>query len=215
MRLVMKVPPLLVLIALPLITFFACSKSASDGLSNEESRVYITNRDEAATFNSYRSFSIVDSVLIYINNAPSRQLTADDMALLDAIKSQMQSRGYVYAEKSDSPDLGINVTKVDQRVSSVIIDPYPGSWSTLPGYWDPNYWGWGGDYYYPPNFYVVSTKEEIIFIDLVDLKNAAINNNKLNVIWNAQLRGPGVLMGPASVEGVEACFAQSPYLKTP
>ena len=211
----MKVPRLLVLIVMPFVIFFGCSKSVSDGLTDEESRVYITNKDEAAVFNSYKSFSIVDSVLIYINNAPSRQLTDADVALLDAIKSQMQSRGYVHTEKSESPDLGINITKVDQRVSSVIIDPYPGSWATLPGYWDPGYWGWAGGYYYPPTFYVVSTKEEIIFIDLFDLKNAARNNNELNVIWNAQLRGPGVLTGPASVEGVEACFTQSPYLKTP
>ncbi len=198
---------------LPLVYFSSCFKSPLNDLSNEEGRVYITNRDESAVFTSYKTFSIVDSVLIYNNNGASAQLTADDIALLNSIKSQMQSRGYILENKNDSPHLGINVTKIDQRFTSVIIDPVPGGWARLPGYWDPIYWGWGGGYYYPPSYYVVSTREEIIFIDLLDIKNAGANNGKLNVIWNAQLRGPGVMEAYASVLGVEHAFEQSPYLK--
>jgi Domain of unknown function (DUF4136) len=200
-------------VILPFVFFWSCFKSPLEDLSNEDGRVYITNRDDSAVFTSYKTFSIVDSILIYNNNGPSSQLTADDVALLNSIKSLMQSRGYVLVNKGDSPHLGINVTKIDQRYTSIIFDPVPGGWSGLPGYWDPIYWGYGTGYYYPPSYYTVSTREEIIFIDLLDIKNAIHNNGTLHVIWNAQLRGPGVMQAEASVLGVEMAFEQSPYLK--
>jgi hypothetical protein len=125
----------------------------------------------------------------------------------------MASRGYSLVKKFETPHLGINVTKIDQRNTSIIFDPVPGGWAGLPGYWDSYYWGYGGGYYYPPSYYMVSTREEIIFIDLLDIKNAVANSGTLEVIWNAQLRGPGVMQAEASVLGVEKAFEQSPYLR--
>ena len=47
--------------------FLACTKDPLKNLSNEESRIYITQRDSTINFTAFKTFSIADSVA-YINN---------------------------------------------------------------------------------------------------------------------------------------------------
>lgn len=190
----------------------SCGKSALNNLNAEESRIYITNRDSTADFGSFKTFSIVDSVAVIANQQQQHELTADDANLLQLIKTQMEDRGYVLVDKDQHPDLGINVTRVSNSYLNVVQYPY--DWWNSPGYWDPTYWGYGGyDYYFPPVYGYYQTREDILTIDLIDLKNAK-TDQKLQGVWNATLRGEQVLNGNNYPSEIKAVFDQSPYLSS-
>lgn len=190
----------------------SCGKNALNNLTPEESRIYITNRDSTANFGAFKTFSIVDSVAVISNQQQQHELTPDDQTLLQLITKQMEDRGYVLVSKDQNPDLGINVSRISNSYLNVVQYPY--DWWTYPGYWDPTYWGYGGySYYFPPMYGYYQTREDLLTIDLLDLKNAA-KDQKLQGIWNATLRGEQVLDGSNYPEEIQAVFAQSPYLKS-
>jgi hypothetical protein len=54
----------------------------------------------------------------------------------------------------------------------------------------------------------------MLSVDIIDLKNAAQNGNKLEVIWSGLIRGSGIFSGATINSQIAALFAQSPYLKT-
>jgi hypothetical protein len=189
----------------------SCGKDALNNLSAEESRIYITNRDSTADFSSYRTFSIVDSVAVIQNNQRQFQRTSADAALLQLITEQMQDRGYTKVSRSDDPDLGINVTRVSNAYLNIVQYPY--DWWNSPAYWDPVYWGYPGySYYFPPMFGYYQTREDILTIDMIDLKDAQ-KDQQLTGVWNATLKGQGVLNSDNYPSEIKAVFDQSPYLK--
>ncbi len=51
-------------IAALVATFAGCSKDPLNNLTEEESRIYITNYDSAARFTNYKTYSISDSVAV-------------------------------------------------------------------------------------------------------------------------------------------------------
>lgn len=194
----------------------SCGKNALNNLSNEESRIYITNRDSTANFKSYKTFSIVDSVAVIQNNQMAgMELTSGDAQLLQLITNQMEQRGYVLVNKDQNPDLGINVTYIANTYTNVVQYPsYPYDWWDAPGYFDPGYWGYGGyGYYFPPTFGLYQTNENYMTIDLIDLKNAG-QDKRLDAVWNATLKGEQVLNPNNYPSEVQAIFAQSPYLQS-
>lgn len=195
-----------------LLLFSSCGKNALNNLSNEETRIYITNRDSAANFQDYKTFSIVDSVAVIQNNQQAgMELTSGDAQLLQLITTQMEQRGYILVNKDQKPDLGINVTYIANSYTNIVQYPY--NWWNTPGYFDPDYWGYGGyDYYFPPSFGLYQTNENYMTIDLLDLKNAP-NDQKLEAIWNATLKGEQVLNSDNYPTEIQAIFTQSPYLQ--
>lgn len=195
-----------------LILFSSCRKDPLHNLTQEESRIYITNRDSSANFSAFKTFSIVDSVAVIENNTQKKDLKQGDALLLKLITDQMESRGYVLVNKDQNPDLGINVTRTSNAYLNVVQYPY--DWWTYPGYWDTSYWGYSGyNYYFPPTFGYYRSQEDLMAIDLIDLKHAK-KDQKLQGIWNATLKGTGVLNVDNYDEEVKAVFKQSPYLQT-
>src|SRR5690348_10079066 len=174
-----------------LLLFGSCGKDALNHLSQEESRIYITNRDSTADFTSFHTFSIVDSVAVIQNNQQEYQRTADDATLLQLIRAEMKDRGYTEVARSDDPDLGINVSRISNSYLNVVQYPY--DWWDSPAYWNPDYWGYPGySYYFPPVFGYYQTREDILTIDMIDLKDAQ-KDQQLTGVWNATLKGEGVL----------------------
>ncbi|MBX6380048.1 MAG: DUF4136 domain-containing protein [Thermoflavifilum aggregans] len=211
----LKMPGLIVLAIAGLTGLWAgCQKDPMNNLTLDETRLYITNYDTTAQFSSYKTFSIVDSVALVSNTQGyNRELTPADQELIQKIISLMQARGYTLVDKSQNPDLAINVTKVSNLYTGVSI--YPGYWDNpLYGYWDPFYWGYYGySYYFPPTYTFYQVSQTYYTIDMLDLKNAAKNNNQIKVIWNAQIRGEAVDDPSAVDTEIQAVFDQSPYLK--
>jgi hypothetical protein len=193
------------------VSISSCSKDPLKNMTEEESRIYVTNRADSVDFTSYKTFSIADSVAVISNSGYSeRALTDYDKKLIADVSAGMAAKGYTLVGNTAKPDLAINLTRIDNTYSAVYYDP--GYWSGIGGYYDPYYWGYPGYGYYFPSYYQVYQKERAVSIDLVDLKHP--KNNELVAIWNAMLRGEGVWNINNVDTMVSAVFAQSTYLKT-
>lgn len=192
------------------MSFSSCSKDPLKDLTEEESRIYVTNYDDSVNFTSYKTFSIVDSVAVASNSGSDRRALTDyDKKLIADVAASLEARGYTRIDRAAKPDLAINLTRIDNTYSSIYYDP--GYWSGIGGYYDPFYWGYPGYGYYWPTYYQVYQKERAVSIDMVDLKHP--KNNQLVAVWNAMLRGSGVWDINNIDSMVSAVFAQSTYLK--
>lgn len=196
-----------------LVTASSCTKDPMNNLTEEESRIYVTNKDNNVNFSTYKTYSIADSVAVIDNNRfAGNQLTPTDQQILAAVNNALQSRGFVRVQRTQSPDLGINVSRV-YNTSTSVVNLYD-YWGGYGSYYDPYYWGYGGyGYGYPSSYGLVQSTEAMLSIDMLDLKNASANNS-IKVIWNGLVRGSGVFSSSAATTGVQALFAQSTYLKT-
>ncbi len=194
------------------IAFSGCSKEPLGNLNEEESRIYITNFDSAANFSSYRTFTISDSLAVLNNGQASKQSNATDLAFINAVKQQMQARGYSLVSRSAKPDLAVNLTRIYNTSTGIIrYNDYYNSYSNS---YDPFYYGYSGYGYYSPYSYATySVREGALSVDVLDLKNAAASN-RINVIFSGLIRGSGIFNSSIAANQISLLFAQSPYLKT-
>jgi len=193
-------------------TFTSCSKDPLSDLTAEESRIYITDHDSTKDFKTFQTFSISDSVAVVNNGQVSKQLNETDLAFINAVKSELQNKGYTLVAKGANPDLGVNVTRI-YNTSTGIIN-YSNYYDSYGSYWDPyDYgYGYGGYGYYSPYSYATySVKEGAISVDMLDIKNAAASN-KIEVIWTGLIRGSGIFNAATASAQVKMLFDQSPYL---
>jgi len=186
---------------------FSCSNDPIDDLSTEESLVYITNQDKTADYKQYKTFSIVDSVLVVENNQSGTALTEIDRTLLSRIITNMQNLGYKYVAPGAKPDVGINAAWVTNTQLNVVSQPsYYG-----------NYWGGGGfggyGYGYPSYYQYYETSESYWLISMVDFKNPNTADKTFKVVWDAQIRGSGIGSINYVDQMVDSIFSQSAYLK--
>lgn len=189
-----------------------CRKDPVNNLTEEESRIYITNRDSTVNFSTYQTFSIADSVAVIDGNQVKTQFNATDAAFVDAVKANMQSLGYTLVSRSQNPDVGLSVSRIINTSTGVIS--YNDYWGDYGGYYDPYYWGYGG-YGYGSPFWGYATyqiREGLLSVDMLDLKNAAANK-AVKVIWNGMIRGSGIFNANTAASQTKALFDQSPYLK--
>lgn len=191
---------------------FGCKKEPLDNMTDEESRIYITDHDSTVNFNDFKTFSISDSVALIQNGKKEMQLNDADAAYIQAVKNQMQALGYTLVARDANPDLGITVNRIISTSSGVIST---GSyWDFYDTYWDPFYWGYPGyGYYLPYSYAVYQVREGAVSVDMVDLKDAT-ENKKLDVVWTGLIRGSGIYNASTAQSQVSALFDQSPYLKT-
>lgn len=198
---------------LAILSFTSCKKDPLNNLSNDESRIYVTNYDTTANFASYKTFSVNDSVdVIQDNQFLGKERTGFDTAVISSISQLMQQRGYQLVSRETSPDLAFNVAKVIN--TSTGIFSYSDYWDYYGSYYDPYYWGYPGYGYYSPyavGVYTIASGG--LEIDLLDLKNAASHGNKLTVIWTGLARGEQVFNTANAPAEVSSLFSQSTYLK--
>jgi len=192
-------------------TTFSCRKNPDfDQLSSNFT--VITNYDTAAVFQDYATYYISDTIA-YIGGTTSDTILFDSNAkqLVDAVKQNMDARGYSFVAKNAHPDLGLNLGAIKITSASTI---YPGWWWGYPGWWDPWYWGWYYPYYYPWTVtYVVTTGT--VILDMVDLKNAGAKKTE-RIIWSAVMGGA---LGSSTstnvqrgVDAINQSFAQTPQI---
>jgi hypothetical protein len=181
----------------------SCANDPINDLSTEESLVYITNRDKQADYKQYKTFSIVDSVLVVENNRTGTALTEIDRTLLLRIITNMKNLGYTYVGPKDKPDVGINAAWVTNTQLNVVSQPaYYGS-----------YWGSGFGYGYPSYYQYYETSESYWLISMVDFKNPVTTDKTFKVVWDAQIRGSGIGETRYVDQMVDSIFSQSAYLK--
>lgn len=211
----MKINLATLAVAGTMILMMSCATYPGVDSRLEEDLVDITKYATGTDFTQFKTFSIVDSVTVIKDYHDSSKISDfQTQALLSEIIINMERRGYVQVDrKTGNPDLGINVGAV--KVTNVSYY-YPG-WYWDYGYYDPSYWGYPACYYwypyYPPAVSYYSTGT--VIIDLLDLKNAKIHNNKLYVDWVAVIRG--LLTGSHTqdevLDNVDQCFNQTPQIR--
>jgi len=190
--------------------FTSYTKDPVSNLTDEESRIYITNHDSAVNFSNYNTYSISDSVAVIDNSSSNHESNSVDQAYIAAVKKYMNNAGYTLVSKNDNPDLGVDVTHIINTSTGVIS--YGDYWNNYGGYWDPYYWGYPDySYYVPYGYSIYQVKEGALSIDILDLKNASENNN-INIIWTGLIRGSGILNVNVADSQVKALFEQSSYL---
>lgn len=190
----------------------SCTKEPLNNLTEEESRIYITNHDSTANFGAYKTFSVVDSVSVISNDRlEEKALTDYDAAVIAALKSRLQQQGYTLVNKDQNPDLGFNVSRVYNTYTGIIS--YPNYWGSYYGYWDPFYWGYPGYGYWFPSYYgTYQINEGALTIDALDLKNAGADK-KINGVWMGLVRGSGVFRTSNVTKHIDNLFDQSAYFK--
>jgi hypothetical protein len=176
-----------------------------------EDLVDITKYDTKTDFKQYKTFSIVDSVVVIKDGDSLHILDSQAQALLNQIIGNMEARGYTYLKHdSGSPDLAINVGVV--KITNVTYY-YPG-WYWDYGFYDPSYWGYYGyNYYYPYSPPAVSVYSSgTVIMDMLDLKNA--RDGRVNVVWVAIIRGllTGYHTTQDILDNVDQCFRQTPQI---
>lgn len=195
--------------------FSSCRKDPLNNLTADESRIYITNHDSTVSFSGFKTYSLVDSVSVISNNKlEAKAVTNYDVQLLNAIKTSMQERGYTLVNKNSQPDLGINVSRITNTYTGVMS--YPDYWDYYGSFYDPYYWGYSGYGYYQPyySYGVYQIAEGGLSVEMLDLKDASANGNKIKPVWTALARGTGVFNTANATSQVQAFFTQSTYLKT-
>lgn len=197
-----------------LVALNSCKKDPLNNLSSDDSRIYITNYDTAANFESYQTFSIEDSVNVIVNDQSlGNQLNTYDSTVISEVARMMKSRGYSLVNKSGKPDLAVNVSRVTNTSTGIIS--YPDYWDGYGGFYDPYYWGYPGYGYYAP--YIIGAytiRDGGLEIDILDLKNATSQGNKIQALWSGLARGAAVFSTANASAEVDTLFSQSPYLKS-
>jgi hypothetical protein len=127
------------------------------------------------------------------------------------VRGALTQRGYTAAAGTGTADLGVTISAITNTSTQLIsYNDYGGYYG---GYWDPFYWGYSDfDYYFPTYYGLYESGETALSIDIIDLKNAAQNGNKLNVIWSGLIRGSGIFSATTINNQIAALFALSPYL---
>src|SRR6185312_14492948 len=98
------------IVCMTMSILYGCSKDPLRNLSDDESRIYITNYDSTTNFRNYKTFSISDSVAVISDGMlQKKSISETDSAIINAVKENMQQRGYELVNKSDNPDLGVSV----------------------------------------------------------------------------------------------------------
>src|SRR6185437_5348202 len=120
------------------IIYPGCSKQPLDNLTNDESRIYITDHDSSVNFSNYKTYSISDSVAVIDNGQSQTQLNDVDQAYIDAVKKYMAAAGFTLVQKDQNPDLGVDVNHIISTSTGVIS--YGDYWDDYGGYWNSDYW---------------------------------------------------------------------------
>lgn len=189
---------------------FGCTKEPLKNLTEEESRIYITNADTTVNFTAFKTYSISDSVVVLDNGQSYRDLAPSDQAYINAVNKYMQLKGYTNVSKQNNPDLAIGINRIYN--TSTGYYGYSDYWNYYNSYWDPYYWGYGGYGYYVPSFYgVYQITEGAMSVDMLDLKNAA-QKGKIDIIWNGLIRGQGIFSASNAEPAIKSLFDQSNYL---
>lgn len=204
----------ILLIPAVIILTVACHKEPYiDG--DNEYLVY-TSPSKNVDFTSYRTFDLADSLLIIGQSSKPVYSQSDNaLALIQAVRTNMEKMGYIYTPSNPAADLGIQMTYVikTERYVQYYNDPY--WWLDYPGYWSPGFWGNYTGFYYPyPVTYTYSTNS--LMIDMVNLTTPQTGDEALEVVWSVYIGGPAGSSVTSDVnrmkDAINQAFTQSSYL---
>ena len=177
-----------------------------------------TNYDPQTDFNSFTTYAIATDTIGLISNQSNDTIIVAGKSnfprpVINAIKSNLDSRGYQQVDRTANPDLGINVLVVnDFNVFQQVVYPNYGGGFGYPGNYYGGYYGYNSWYYYPYiNTYAYNTG--VLIIEIVDLRNRT-PDNKVKVVWDAYMGDVYSTLDlvQESVDAINQAFIQSPYI---
>jgi hypothetical protein len=200
---------------MPALSFFSC-ETEPDPQRLYDELVVSTNYDPEANFSNYETYALaVDTIGFVSNSSSDTIITASDSnfprPVLQAVKENLDKVGLTRIDKSENPDVGVNVIVInDFNVFQQVV--YPDPYYYGGGGYYSNYYGYGGAYYYP---YIdtYSYNTAVLVIELVDLKNRN-QNNQVRVVWTAYMGDlvSTIELVPQTEVAIDQAFKQSPYL---
>ena len=204
----------LIPLLLAVFAFAACEKDPDMDKLDNDYLVY-TNYDKQANFKEFSTYYIPDSVMVITDKSePEYWKGQAASAIINAYKTNLNNKGFVYTADKDAADLGVQVSYIQ---STYYLTAYgqPYWWWNYPGYWNAPYWGnWGGWYYPYVVNYSISTNS--FLTEILNLKAPEGAKEKLPVLWTSYLSGPASYSGNVNetlvVQAINQSFAQSPYL---
>lgn len=193
----------------------ACHKEPYPQDADNEYLVY-TSPGKDVNFSQFQTFDIADSLLVIgQTDKPMYSQSQNALALIQAYRTNMEKRGFIYTPSNPDADLGIQLTYIIKTERYVQYYDNPYWWLDYPGYWPAGYWGnWTGFYYPRPVTYTYTTNA--LLADIVNLTGEEQNGKPLEVLWTSYIGGPAGLTIQGDVKrmtsAVDQAFAQSPYL---
>ena len=129
---IMKTINFLMASALALVTIAACQKEPSSQDVDSEYLVY-TAPSKDVDLSQYMTFDIADSVLVIGQTAkPYYSKSNNALALIQAYRTNMENRGYIYTPSNPAAELGIQVTYIEKTERYVQYNTNPYWWMDYP-----------------------------------------------------------------------------------
>jgi hypothetical protein len=205
------------ILLIPALALLAVACHKEPYIDSDNEYLVYTSPGKDATFASFTTFDLADSLLVIGQSAkPEYSQSQNALALIQAVRTNMENAGYIYTPDNPDADLGIQMTYVikTDRYVQYYNDPY--WWLNYPGYWSPGYWGNYIGFYYPyPVTYTYSTNA--LMVDMADLTTPKTGTEALKVVWSVYIGGPAGSSVASDVEvmkkAIDQAFVQSPYLK--
>ena len=205
----------ILLISAAVMLLAACHKEPYPQDSDNQYLVY-TSPGKDVNFTQFQTFDIADSLLVIgQSDKPMYSQSNNALALIQAFRTNMEKRGFIYTPSDPDADLGIQLTYVikTERYVQYYDDPY--WWLDYPGYWPSGYWGnWTGFYYPRPVTYTYTTNA--LLTDIVNLTGEEEAGKPLEILWTSYIGGPAGASLQGDIKRMEAAidqaFVQSAYL---
>lgn len=185
----------------------SCTDEVPVNITEDDTRIYLSNFDTKADFSQYKIYFIMDSVLVMSNGRTRYAVGEQAKMFLAEFRSHMERLGYIRTFQKTEAQAGIQVCEVSRAKI--------GAGSSYNKFHN-KYWGFedfadkGFEY---PGYYDTYTHGDPVWnIEMVDLKNAR-QNEKLKVIWNAQIWGQGIFDPNSYALIQEKLFEISTFLK--
>lgn len=192
------------------LVFWGCEPEP-DNLKLLDELVVSTNYDRNADFGSYSTFSLPVDTIGFISNSSNDTILVHARSelvrpILTEVKTNMLSRGYTLVDKSENPDVAVNVFIVnDINLFQQVV---------YPNYYYPYYYGYSSSYYYSyPYVETFVNNTGALVVEMVDLINRN-PSNQVKVVWTAYM---GDIINTVdrlqqSVDAIDQAFVQSPYI---
>lgn len=188
--------------------------------------IVVTGYDKNVAFGEFKTFSIDPTIkIVKLSEVGEPEIT--DMEeqyadpIIQAVRDNMEDRGYDEVPVEDAPELGISLTGINGIVTGTV-----GGWYGYYGY----YWGYPGWGYYYPYTYSYAYRTGSLVTELVELdklpppdeiEDGEDNGDDIRAIpvaW-ASIAYQVLLDGDAvnaawAKDSVDQAFAQSPYLES-
>ena len=205
------------ILLIPAVILLAAACQKEPYIDSDNEYLVYTSPGKSVDFVSYTTFDLTDSLLVIGQTAkPEYSQSNNALALIQAVRTNMEKMGYIYTPSNPAADLGIQMTFVikTERYVQYYKDPY--WWLDYPGYWSPGFWGNYTGFYYPyPVTYTFSTNT--LMIDMVNLTTPQTGDEALEVVWSAYIGGPATSSIANDINtmknAINQAFVQSPYLK--